>query len=66
MPDARMPATLPRILSHNGIHVRNQRHDSGGRGQGYDSKDFTIHWNALLPGYDARLNERYGGESILE
>ena len=43
--------TLARLLRRTGVHSRSQRHDSGGRGRGYDANDFEVQWRHWLPDY---------------
>ena len=40
---------LARLLGQAGIYSRNQRYPSGGRGNGYQYKDFVLPWENWLP-----------------
>ena len=57
---------LAQMLHRMGIDVRNQRHDSGERGQGYDINDFKLQFNLWLPGHDARLDARFADALLLD
>ena len=57
---------LAQMLLRWGIKVRNQRHDSGVRGQGYDINDFKDHFYGWLREHDARINARLDGPPLLE